>query len=63
MIGPNDKKNTFKGFISCEFTDDEQKDAISKVNKRDAIVAYGKITGMVESNGMSVLYLELVKIA
>lgn len=63
MIAPNDKNNTFEGFISCDFTDDEQKDAISKVNKGDAIVAYGKIIGMVESNGMSVLDMELIKIA
>ena len=44
-------------------TTNKQKDAISKVNKGDAIVAYGKIIGMVESNGMSVLDMELIKIA
>ena len=62
MLAPNND-NTFEGFISCNFTNDEQKDAISKVNKGDKIVVYGKIISMVESNSMSVLEMELIKIA
>lgn len=63
MLAPNNEDNTFEGFISCNFTNDEQKDAISKVNKGDKIVVYGKIISMVESNSMSVLEMELIKIA
>ena len=63
MLAPNNEDNTFEGFISCNFTNDEQKDAISKVNKGDEIVVYGKIMSMVESNSMSVLEIELIKIA
>ena len=62
MLAPNNEDNTFEGFISCNFTNDEQKDAISKVNKGDKIVVYGKIISMVESNSMSVLEMELIKI-
>ena len=49
--------------VRNNFTNDEQKDAISKVNKGDKIVVYGKIISMVESNSMSVLEMELIKIA